>query len=113
MKDRNDGFFLPENARRNRQEILKAYSQGQISRRDLVKWGLITTGGLLAPIHGLNPFVKSAYASIPTGANPSPLFGAQPFSQAMPRFDLLARNPISSLTPAPTAQANTTLQPVD
>jgi len=25
--------------------------------------GLITAGGLLAPIHGLNPFVNSAYAS--------------------------------------------------
>ena len=80
---REDGFFLPENAskarvreaenaRRNRAEMVKAHSQGQVSRRDLIKWGLITTGGLLAPIHGLNPFVKSAYGSIPTGANPSP-----------------------------------------
>ncbi|HVG90978.1 MAG TPA: copper oxidase, partial [Alphaproteobacteria bacterium] len=81
-----------------------------------MKWGLITTGGLLAPIHGLNPFVNSAYGSIPTGANPSPLFGAQPFSQAMPRFDLLARLPIGgrqTLSPTPTAEANQTLQPVD
>ena len=94
MNYREDGFFLPENAskarireaenaRRNRAEIVKAHSQGQVSRRDLMKWGLITTGGLLAPIHGLNPFVSSAYGSIPTGANPSPLFGAQPFTQAM------------------------------
>ncbi|HEX7287612.1 MAG TPA: multicopper oxidase domain-containing protein [Candidatus Angelobacter sp.] len=127
MKHREDGFFLPEtasrarireaeNARKNRQEIVKAYSQGQVTRRDLIKWGLITTGGLLAPIHGLNPFVKSAYGSIPTGANPSPLFGAQPFTQAMPRFDLLARLPFGgrqTLSPTPTAQANTTLQPVD
>ena len=121
---REDGFFLPENAsririreaesaRKNRQEIVKAYSQGQVSRRDLIKWGLITTGGILAPIHGLNPFVKSAYASIPTGANPSPLFGVQPFTQAMPRFDVLARNPLSVLSPAPTAEANQTLQAVD
>ena len=29
-----------ENARRNRHEILKAWSQGQISRRDLLKWGI-------------------------------------------------------------------------
>src|SRR5689334_25320896 len=127
MNYREDGFFLPENAskarireaenaRRNRAEIVKAHSQGQVSRRDLIKWGLITTGGLLAPIHGLNPFVKSAYASIPAGANPSPLFGALPFTQAMPRFDLLARLPFGgrqTLTPTPTAQSNQTQQAVD
>src|SRR6267142_2178044 len=101
-----------ENARRNRAEIVKAFSQGQVSRRDLMKWGLITTGGLLAPVSGLNPFVNSAYGSIPTGAPASPLFGVQPFSTPMPRFDLLARNPVSSLTPAPQAQANQTQQPV-
>src|SRR5882757_8922528 len=73
-----------ENARKNRAEIVKAHSHGQVSRRDLMKWGLITSGGLLAPIAGLNPFVTSAYAkggggggveTIPTGAPPSPLFG--------------------------------------
>jgi manganese oxidase len=127
MSERPDGFFLSEksskrrlqeaeNARKNRQEILAAYSQGKVSRRDLIKWGLITSAGALAPIHGLSPFVSSAHAgalNIPTGAAPSPLFGAQPFSQAMPRFDLQARKPLSSLTPAPTAQANTTPQAVD
>src|SRR5690242_15199111 len=129
-----EGFFLSENsskarlreaenARNNRAEIVKAYSQGKISRRELVKWGLITTGGLLAPIHGLNPFVNSAYASgggagngIPTGAPPSPTFGVQPFSTPMPRFDVIARgnNPLGGdLTPTPTAQANQTQQPLD
>ena len=102
-----------ENARRNRAEIVKAFSQGQVSRRDLMKWGLITTGGLLAPVSGLNPFVNSAYGSIPTGAPASPLFGVQPFTQPMPRFDLLDRKPVSSLTPAPQAQANQTQQAVD
>jgi len=111
-----------ENARKNRAEIVKAYSQGQVSRRELVKWGLISSAGLLAPIHGLNPFVTSAYASggggggtssdIPTGAPPSPLFGVQAFTQPMLRFDVLSRNPVSSLNPAPTAEANTTQQPV-
>src|SRR5882672_8362493 len=123
-----DGLFLPENAskariieaenaRYNRAEIVKAYSHGQVSRRDLIKWGLITTGGLLAPIHGLNPFVSSAYAydggGIPTGAPRSPLFGVQPFTQPMPRFDVLPRNAVSTLTPAPTALSNQTQQAVD
>ncbi|HST77633.1 MAG TPA: multicopper oxidase domain-containing protein, partial [Verrucomicrobiae bacterium] len=107
-----------ENARKNRAEILKAYSHGQISRRDLVKWGLITSAGALAPIGGLNPFIKSAYAdtaSIPTGAPRSPLFGAQEFSQPMPRFDVLQRgnNPLTGgLDPVPSAQSNQTMIPV-
>src|ERR1700756_481848 len=128
MKSVEDGFFLPqtasrarireaENARKNRAEIVKAYSHGKVSRRDLMKWGLITTGGLLAPIHGLNPFVSSAYAdggnNIPTGAPRSPLFGVKPFTQPMPRFDVLPRNPLSSLTPAPQSEANQTKQAVD
>jgi FtsP/CotA-like multicopper oxidase with cupredoxin domain len=102
-----------ENARNNRMEIVKAYSHGQISRRDLIKWGLITSAGLLAPIHGLNPFVGSAYADdIPTGAPPSPLFGAQPFSQPMPRFDVQRTKPVTALSPLATASSNQTEQPV-
>src|SRR5260221_9511367 len=76
--NRNDGFFLSENssktrlrdaqnARNNRAEILKAYSHGKVSRRDLVKWGLITAGGALAPIGGLNPFVPSAPGQVARG----------------------------------------------
>jgi hypothetical protein len=105
-----------EQARRNRWEIIKANSQGQVTRRDLIKMGLFTGAGLLVPISGLSPFARSAFAhggSIPTGLPPSPLFNAKAFDQAMPRFDIFPRIPVSSLTPAPTAQANTTQQPVD
>src|SRR6476659_2392685 len=117
-----EGFFLSENsskarlreaenARNNRAEIVKAYSQGKVSRRDLIKWGLITTGGMLAPIHGLNSFVNSAYAASlngPTGAPPSPGLNGLAFTQPMLRFELLDRNPISAASPAPTALANQT-----
>ncbi len=100
-----------EQARRHRVEIVRELSWGRISRRDLVKWGLFTGAGLLAPIRGLSPFVAELSAAVgPTGAPPSPLFGAQPFSQPMARFDVLARNPVSSLTPAPQKYANQTLQ---
>jgi manganese oxidase len=104
-----------ENARNNRIEIVKALSQGQVSRRDLIKWGLFTTAGLLAPIHGLNPFVASAYGSIPTGLPRSPLFGVQPFSQPMPRADLFQRhpNPFSFLKPGPRERSNQTMRAVD
>ncbi len=110
-----------ENARRNRLEILKALADGQITRRDLLKWGLFTGAGALAWKHGLNPFVKSAYGAstsgcfgfdVPTGLPPSPLFGVQAFTQPMPRMDVLPRKTVSTLTPAPTAQANTTQQPM-
>ena len=110
-----------ENARKNRQEIIKALSHGQITRRDLLKWGLFTATGALAWKHGLNPFVGSAHAQtfsgsgIPTGLPLSPLFGVQAFTQPMPRFDVLARNPnpFTFLTPAPTKEANTTQQLLD
>src|SRR5467141_3392533 len=102
-----------QNARRNRQEIDKGLADVQITRRDLFKWGLFTTGGLLLWKHGLNPFVSSAYASVPTGFPRSPLFGVQAFTQPMPRFDVLPRNAIGTLNPAPTAQANTTQQPLN
>ena len=102
-----------ENARRNRAEILQAWSQGRLSRRDLMKLGLFTAAGTLVLKNGLSPFARSAYAddsSIPTGLPRSPLFGVQAFTQPMPRFDVLPRTPVSALSPAPTAQANTTQQ---
>ncbi|HKA41274.1 MAG TPA: hypothetical protein VKF40_04705, partial [Burkholderiales bacterium] len=105
-----------ENARRNRLEILKAWSQGQISRRDLLKWGIFTAGGVLVAKSGLSPFVGAARAdNIPTGLPSSPLFGVQDFSTPMPRFDVLARNPnpFTFLNPSPTAQANLTQQPLN
>jgi FtsP/CotA-like multicopper oxidase with cupredoxin domain len=75
-----------QRARDNRAEIVKALSIGQITRRDLYKWGIFTTTGLLAWKNGLNPFVRSAFADIPTGTPPSPLFGAQKFNQPLPRL---------------------------
>jgi manganese oxidase len=105
-----------ERARENRGEIVRELSWGRVTRRDLVKWGLFTSAGLLAPLGGLNPFVGSVRAdggsSIPTGAPRSPLFGAAAFSQPMGRFDVLARNPVSSLNPLPSAMANQTQQAV-
>ena len=84
-------IFLPRNAskaalraaqqaRRNRAEIVRELSWGRVSRRELIKMGLFTSAGMLAPIGGLNPFVASAKAQViahPTGAPPSPLFGCR------------------------------------
>jgi FtsP/CotA-like multicopper oxidase with cupredoxin domain len=100
-----------EAARKNRAEIVRERSWGRVSRRELLKMGLFTGAGMLAPIRGLNPFVSSAFAR--TGVPLSPLFGVQAFTQPMPRFDVLARNTPSCLNPAPMGQANQTLIPVD
>src|SRR5947199_1725820 len=101
-----------ENARRNRAEIVQEFSWGRVTRRELIKMGLITSAGLLVPIGGLNPFVSSASAD-DGGIPRSPLFGCQPFTQPMPRFDVLPRNPVSVLNPQPTALSNQTKQPVN
>lgn len=107
-------FRDAEEARKNRTEIVRELSWGRVSRRDLVKWGLFSTAGMLAPIGGLNPFVSSVGAeSIPTGAPRSPLFGCQPFTQPMSRFDVLPRTAVSCLTPPPMAEANQTLHDCD
>ena len=88
-----------QNARNNRAEIVKALSHGQITRRDLYKWGIFTATGALALKNGLSPFAPSAFADdtgVPTGTPRSPLFGAKKFTQIMPR--LLLQTPIP-LTP--------------
>ncbi|MEA2872349.1 MAG: manganese oxidase [Hyphomicrobiales bacterium] len=77
-----------QNARDNRAEIVKALSHGQITRRDLYKWGIYTATGALALKNGLSPFARSAFADVPTGTPRSPLGTATKFSQAMPRLAL-------------------------
>src|SRR5437764_15321201 len=91
-----------ENARRNRAEIVQEFSWGRVTRRELIKMGLITSAGLLVPIGGLNPFGSSAsadHSAIPR----SPLVGWQAFTQPMPRCDLLPRYPVPVLNRHPPA----------
>jgi manganese oxidase len=117
------GIYLPWNAskarirdakraRKERAEIVRELSWGRISRRDLLRMGLFTSAGMLAPIRGLNPFVGTASGDtlqLPR----SPIFGAKSFTQPMPRFDVLPREHPSCLTPLCQAEANQTLMTVD
>lgn len=91
-------FYLPKRvskarereaqvARDNRAEIVKALSQKQITKRDLFKWGIFTTAGILAEKHGLSPLARSAFAAVPTGTPRTPLFGAQKFSHPLVRLE--------------------------
>ena len=84
-----------QKARDNRAEIVRALSQGQISRRDLIKWGIFTASGALALKNGLSPFARSAFAAVPTGTPRSPLFGAAKFTQRMPRLQLQTPMPLT------------------
>ena len=86
-----------QNARNNRAEIVKALSQGQITRRDLTKWGLFTAAGLLLCKNGLSPFAKSAFAQGVTGVPATPLNGALPFTQPMPRLEYVPPTPLTKL----------------
>ena len=96
-----------ELARRNRLEIVKAWSQRQISRRDLVRMGLMTAGGALVLKNGLSPFARSAYADdVPTGTPPSPIPRGIDFTQPMPRLQVLERQALSACDPAPTRESN-------
>jgi FtsP/CotA-like multicopper oxidase with cupredoxin domain len=93
-----------QNARKNRAEIVKALSIGQITRRDLYKWGILTFGGL-ALKNGLSPFARSAFAAVPTGTPASPLFGAQKFTQPLPRLRVQAPQPLTRVSTADPASA--------
>ncbi|MBE0624265.1 MAG: multicopper oxidase domain-containing protein [Burkholderiales bacterium] len=92
-----------EIAMRNRAEVVKARSLGEMSRRDFVKAGVFTTGGLLVPISGLSPFARSAYADVPTGAPRSPLAFDKPFVSQLLRCDNLKSEQLTS-TGGPDAQ---------
>jgi FtsP/CotA-like multicopper oxidase with cupredoxin domain len=84
-----------QKARDNRAEIVKALSIGEITRRDLFKWGIFTATGALALKNGLSPFARSAYADVPTGTPRSPLMNAKKFTQALNRLELLKPQPLA------------------
>src|SRR5262249_58564318 len=72
-------------------------SLGQITRRDLYKWGLFTATGMLALKNGLSPLARSAFAAVPTGTPLSPLFGAQKFTQRLNRLQLQSPQPLTRI----------------
>src|SRR5262249_13162682 len=94
-----------QKARDNRAEIVRARPLGQIPRRDLYKWGIFTVTGALALKNGLSPFARSAFAAVPTGTPSSPLFGAQKFSQPLPRLRVQTPQPLTRVSTADPAAA--------
>jgi len=93
-----------QQAAKNRREIVAA----GLSRRDMLRMGLLTGAGLLVPMSGLSvrartsagrPFYDSGSGSGP-GSPPTPPF-AQPFTR------LTVKQPTAVLNPAPTVIPNT------
>ncbi|HET6720996.1 MAG TPA: multicopper oxidase domain-containing protein [Rhodocyclaceae bacterium] len=97
-KDSPSRLREAENARKNRDEVRQALSSGQVTRRQLIKAGIFTAGGLIAMKNGLSPFANSAYASVPTGAPPSPypVPGDRPFIQPLLRMHNMTPQPLQS-----------------
>lgn len=92
-----------QRARENRAEIVKARSLGEVTRRDLIRWGIFTAGGALICKNGLSPFARSAFAAVPTGTPRSPLGAVQKFSQPLPR--LRVQSPTTMTRDATTGDA--------
>jgi FtsP/CotA-like multicopper oxidase with cupredoxin domain len=95
------------NAAKNRRELIAA---GLTSRRDLMKMGLLTAGGMLIAKSGLS---SRAYGQS-SGSNQNCLPGNQAASPAtrafvdpLPVMPVTAQTPLRSLNPAPTICPNT------
>ena len=91
------------NAAKNRRELIAA----QFDRRELIKMGLITSAGLLAPIRGLSARA-AAQQGVPNLCAP----GNQAASPATTPFTLPLRilqpaQSVAALSPAPTIAPNT------
>src|SRR5262245_26838137 len=95
-----------QRARENRAEIHRALSTGQISRRDLIRWGIFTTAGTLVCKNGLSPLAHSAFAAVPTGVPRSPLFGAKKFALPLNRLNLQTPIPLTQSGSGRDAVAN-------
>lgn len=86
-------------AAKNRREIIAA----QLSRRDLMKMGLLTGAGLLVAKSGLSVRARTAAGSFSGGGMPSSP-PTRPFVQPFTRMTV--KQPVATLNPTPTVVPN-------
>jgi manganese oxidase len=67
----------------------------------MLQGGAVGTPADVGVNNVLPPALQPA-TNVPTGGFPSPLFGAQPFTQTLLRFEELGREPLDPASPAPT-----------
>lgn len=88
-------------AERERREIIKA----GLSRRDMIKLGLLTSAGLLVPKRGLSARALSSAGRISSGGGNPSSPPTTPFAQPFTRMTV--KQPVAGLTPAPSIIPNT------
>lgn len=94
------------NAQKNRREIIAA----QLSRREMMKLGLLTSAGVLVAKSGLSARAMTSAGHYFSGGggllpNTPPSPPTTPFTQAFTRF--VVKQPVAALSPAPTIAPNT------
>ena len=78
-----------QRARDNRAEIVKARSLGQITRRDLISWGIFTAGGVLVCKNGLSPLAPQRLCRpSPRAPRAARCSGRKKFAQPLNRLNL-------------------------
>lgn len=92
------------NAAKNRRELIAA---GLFNRRDLMKMGLLTSAGFLVQKSGLSARIGSMFPMMQAG--PPPMI--TPFKDPMPIMQV--KQPVASLSPAPTECPNTAINPAN
>jgi hypothetical protein len=93
-----------QQAAKNRREIIAA----GLSRRDMLKMGLLTSAGLLVPMSGLSVRARTSAGNLlydsGSGSGPSSP-PTRPFVQPFTRMTV--KQPVATLNPLPTALPNT------
>jgi FtsP/CotA-like multicopper oxidase with cupredoxin domain len=95
-----------QQAAKNRREIIAA----GLSRREMIKMGLLTGAGLLVPMSGLSVRARSSAGRLLDGGSSGSGSGPSsppttPFVQAFTRMTV--KQPVTTLNPLPTALPNT------
>ena len=89
------------NAAKNRRELIAA----QFDRRELIRMGLVTAAGLLAPIKGLSARAQQGIPNLRAPGNQAASPPTTPFT--VPLRILPIAQTVAALTPAPTIAPNT------
>jgi len=95
---------LKQQAAKNRREIVAA----GLSRRDMLRMGLLTGAGLLVPMSGLSVRARSSAGSLLFDSGPGSGPSSPPTTPfVQPFVRMTVKQPVASLSPTPTAVPNT------
>src|SRR5262245_12988338 len=105
MRDKQSRWTrLRRSAFHARQEIIRA----RLTRREMLKLGLLTSAGTLAAISGLSDRASADHGD-GGGCGPSP--STKPFVQPLPILPMLPPRPVGELDPPPQKNPNNAIDP--